>query len=59
MPGRIRLTNDTVITPQHIASASTMKSLRRACRPGMNSCMISTEPEKITSRIASRPRFRS
>jgi hypothetical protein len=43
--------------PQQMANPSTIKSLKRACRPGTNSCAASTAPAKIRS-SAGRSAFR-
>jgi hypothetical protein len=40
--------------PIYAATASMMKSLRRACRPGTSNCAISMEPEKMMRKIASK-----
>ena len=54
---RIRPINDAITRPAHIANASTMKSLSRACRPGTDNCAISTAAAKIMSRTAARMRL--
>jgi hypothetical protein len=49
-----KLRTHDITNPIHAATASIMKSLRRACRPGTNNCAISIEPEKMMRRIASK-----
>ena len=44
--------------PTHAASASTTKSIHRACRPGAHSCRISIAPVIATAINAVDSRFR-